>query len=74
LPLARSLVASGLVTRGPLRLGARVATERLPEHVASRLLLVGPLEREDLWEITAVRELRDSAERAAKRLLAVFSA
>ena len=55
-PLLQSLRDHGLIEPGPLGLGPRTT----PEAAAS-LWLIGPLRREDLWEITAVREIRQQA-------------
>ncbi len=73
LPLARQLIKSGLVASGPLKLGAGIQAKQLPPGMDARLVLVGPLQREALWEITAVRELRDAAEQAAHRLCDILS-
>jgi uncharacterized NAD(P)/FAD-binding protein YdhS len=52
-PLLRSITAQGLITPGPLGLGPlRDRGDQAP------LWLIGPLQRESLWETTAVREIR----------------
>ncbi|MFU8829002.1 MAG: FAD/NAD(P)-binding protein [Phycisphaerales bacterium] len=72
-PLMKSLLSQGLVSPDPLRLGVRTDG---PGRVLDRdgngvewLSLVGPLRKADLWENTAVPELRVGAAEAAKRVL-----
>jgi uncharacterized NAD(P)/FAD-binding protein YdhS len=60
-PLIRNLLRRGLITPGTLRLGI--------VHSAPKLAVVGPLQRELLWEITAVRELREEAQLQAAAIL-----
>jgi uncharacterized NAD(P)/FAD-binding protein YdhS len=38
-------------------------------EAAPPLWVIGPLQRETLWEMTAARELRDEAERVAEKIL-----
>lgn len=54
-PLLKALHAHALIEPGPLGLSPLRAREDVP------LWLLGPLQREDLWEITAVREIRQQA-------------
>ena len=65
-PLIRNLLRRGLITPGPLRLGI--------VQSAQKLTVVGPLQRELLWEITAVRELREEAQLQAGTILQSLSA
>jgi uncharacterized NAD(P)/FAD-binding protein YdhS len=58
--LLRALHAHALIEPGPLGLSPL----RAGEH-AVPLWLLGPLQREDLWEITAVREIRQQAQDVA---------
>jgi len=63
-PLLRNLHATGLLLPGPLGLGPLCATsDTVP------LWLVGPLQREVLWEITAVREIREHAHEVARQVV-----
>jgi uncharacterized NAD(P)/FAD-binding protein YdhS len=59
--LSKRLIQRGYVKRGALRLGVE-STEERPRQ---GFFFVGPLQREELWEITAVRELREEAQRVA---------
>jgi uncharacterized NAD(P)/FAD-binding protein YdhS len=70
MPLIQKLIARGTITPGALRLGVAPDGISLPEGAASRLHIVGPLQREALWEITAVRELRIQAEKTAVSIAA----
>lgn len=64
-PFVRALVARGLVRPGPQRLGLDVgAGGRLVDHggrVHNRLLAIGALRKGQLWETTAVPEIRQQA-------------
>lgn len=71
--LIQNLLKRGILCRGELGLGGRISDAAVPQAAASRIRLVGPLQREDLWEITAVRELRSSAQLAARELLSEFN-
>lgn len=60
-PLMRNLIKHRLIEPGPLRLGiAGNSPERSPGFY-----VVGPLDKERLWENTAVRELREQAAQVA---------
>jgi uncharacterized NAD(P)/FAD-binding protein YdhS len=59
-PLLQRLVAQNLIIPGPLKLGG-IANDKIDS-----LWLVGPIQRETHWEITAVRELREEAARTAQ--------
>jgi len=59
-PLLRAFHAHALVEPGPLGLSPLCVREG-----AIPLWLLGPLQREDLWEITAVREIRQQAQDVA---------
>jgi uncharacterized NAD(P)/FAD-binding protein YdhS len=71
--LMRSLLARGLARPGPLALGLDVdasgALIKADGTIDERILAVGPLLKEHLWETTAVRELRVQAADLACRLL-----
>lgn len=58
-PLARRLVERQLLLPGPLKLGGFIPEQN------EFMWLIGPLQRESAWEITAVRELREEAARVA---------
>lgn len=60
-PLLRNLTRKGLIQKGSLSLGIAKS--------APEISVIGPLQRENLWEITAVRELREEAARVAARAL-----
>lgn len=64
-PLVRSLLAQGLLQSGPMGLGVHPARG----SGAPGLHVIGPMEREALWEVTAVRELRERARDLARTLL-----
>ena len=74
-PLLRSLLDRGVACADPLALGLRATPEgRLlaPDgrpHAALHLL--GPLRRGELWETTAVREIRAQADTIARAIGAV---
>jgi uncharacterized NAD(P)/FAD-binding protein YdhS len=77
-PLLRSLLLSGLASSDPTGLGLRADAYG---HVLSeagiadpRLFLVGALRRGDLWESTAVPELRVQCERAATSVAEALAA
>lgn len=61
-PLVKNLIKRNLISPGPLKLGAT------SERNTPRLWVLGPLQREDRWEITAVRELREEAKRVAQQV------
>ncbi len=68
-PLVKDLIDSGLLKAGPLALGASPECSlREP-----RLFVVGPLQREALWESTAVQELRERAHHVAQRIAEALS-
>jgi len=61
-PLIANLLATKLIKAGELGLGVqtyRTAVECAGSHRG--LFVIGPLQRETLWEVTAVRELRKEA-------------
>jgi uncharacterized NAD(P)/FAD-binding protein YdhS len=62
-PLLRKLHAHGLIEPGPLGLGP-ITTREAP----TSLWFLGPLQREELWEITAVREIRQQAGEVATEI------
>ncbi len=72
-PLLRSLIESGVARPGPLSLGLDVhdsgAVVRADGRPHDRLFAIGPLLKDQLWETTAVRELRVQAAELASRLL-----
>lgn len=59
--LLQNLTRKGLIHKGSLSLGIAGS---IPE-----ISVIGPLQRENLWEITAVRELREEAARIASHAL-----
>ncbi len=65
-PLVASLVAQQLIRPGQLALG--LDTEGVPHR--PNFAVVGPLQKEMLWEITAVRELRERAQQVATSIVA----
>jgi uncharacterized NAD(P)/FAD-binding protein YdhS len=68
-PLLRNLLARGIVRVGELKLGISLAAEgTIPQEYDDCLRILGPLQREELWEITAVREIRVEAARIAQQL------
>lgn len=68
-PLLRSLVRKQLLQAGPLRLGA-VLRDRNSLSTSPPIYLLGNIQKEMFWEISAVRELRSEAESVAKRVVA----
>ena len=64
-PLVRGLLADGHADADPLGLGLRAtpagALLDAVGHADERLWVLGPLRRGELWESTAVQELRDQA-------------
>jgi hypothetical protein len=52
-----------------LKLGADRSRTSLSSAGLSRLKLLGPIQRDSLWEITAVRELRLEAQKIAKEVM-----
>jgi uncharacterized NAD(P)/FAD-binding protein YdhS len=76
--LLSSLMRRGLARPGPLGLGPEVSPlgELIDREgrVQPRLLTLGPPRREQLWETTAVRELRTQAAELAAHLLGTIGA
>ena len=74
-PLVRQLLAHGLARPDPLGLGfatdADGALLDAEGRADGRLFTLGPLRRGELWECTAVPEIRVAAERLAMRLARV---
>lgn len=67
MPLIKNLLKRNLISPGPLGLG--VASHSQSRTSASpNFLVVGPMLREELWEITAVAELRRAAADAAGQI------
>jgi uncharacterized NAD(P)/FAD-binding protein YdhS len=66
-PLLKNLLTSQVLTPGALRLGCTISKNH---KVSSRIRLLGPPQRETLWEITAVREIRTEAQKVAQELVA----
>lgn len=64
-PLVKNLLEQGLLKRGELGLGIDASTAEGQRD----FIVVGPMERESLWEITAVRELREQASRVAEQII-----
>lgn len=76
-PLMRNLLGQGAVCPDPMRLGVRsqsdgTAIDRTGASVPW-LSIVGPLRKADLWESTAVPEIRVQAVDLAARLIDVMS-
>lgn len=71
-PLFQCLVGSGLTVADPLGLGLRVGPQGAIVDAegwpGTHLFYLGPMLRADLWEATAVAELRGHAERLAVHL------
>jgi uncharacterized NAD(P)/FAD-binding protein YdhS len=63
--LIRNILKRKLLTPGPLGLGGSIESG---QPGSSHLSLIGPLQRETLWEITAVREIREEAKKLAHRI------
>ena len=73
-PLVSSLLEAGLATPGPLDLGFHTdATGRLmpAAGVPAAIWAVGPLRKGELWESTAVPEIRRQAAELAAAMVAV---
>jgi uncharacterized NAD(P)/FAD-binding protein YdhS len=72
-PLLATMIARGQATPGPLGLGLRTAPDGALLHPdgspSPRLFTLGPPRRGDLWETTAVPELRVQAGELAQRVL-----
>jgi uncharacterized NAD(P)/FAD-binding protein YdhS len=68
MPLIRNLLRRGIIVAGRLGLGIEPGQTSLPSDAQQRFHVVGPLQREALWEITAVRELRVDVETQMQRL------
>ncbi len=73
-PLLRELLTSGLAAADPLQLGitadADGALLGAEGHASDRLFTLGPPLRGQLYESTAIAEIREQAARLAKRLVA----
>lgn len=73
-PLIRSLLDAGLARRDALGLGLATRDEGAlvdaRGHASERLFALGPLRRGDLWETTAIPEIRAQAHALAVSLLA----
>lgn len=67
-PLIESLLAQELIRPGKLALGLDPAAPSQPQF-----FVVGPLQKETLWEVTAVRELREQAQQVASRIVGAVS-
>ncbi|MGP4111447.1 FAD/NAD(P)-binding protein [Streptomyces sp. 4N509B] len=71
-PLWQGLLADGLATPGPLGIGVATDGGRLrpaPGHAALRLYTLGALRRGELWETTAIPEIRRQAAEVAAAVL-----
>lgn len=75
-PLVRQLLAHDLARPDPLGLGSATnadgALRDAEGRTDDRLFTLGPLRRGELWECTAVPEIRVAAERLAMRLARAF--
>jgi len=71
--LTRALLSRGLCVTDELGIGLRCdpdgAVVDAQRGISDRLFTLGPLRKGDLWESTAVPELRVQAERVARRVL-----
>jgi uncharacterized NAD(P)/FAD-binding protein YdhS len=71
--LTRALLSRGLCVKDELGIGLRCdpdgALIGVQGRVSDRLFTLGPLRKGDLWESTAVPELRVQAARVARRIL-----
>jgi uncharacterized NAD(P)/FAD-binding protein YdhS len=71
-PLLEELARNGSLQRDPLGIGVRTTDDGralVDGKVTDGLLVVGTLRKPDLWESTAVPELRHQADRAAAAIL-----
>ncbi|MCW2494676.1 FAD/NAD(P)-binding protein [Jatrophihabitans sp.] len=69
-PLIMNLLAGGVVRPGPLDLGFATDTDgRISASEAFSVWAVGPLRRGELWESTAVPELRSQAAEVARAVI-----
>jgi len=72
-PLMTSMRKAGLIRPDALGLGLETDADggliNAAGHASQRLFLVGPLRKGQLWENTAVPELRGEAQRMASRLI-----
>ncbi|HEY8208956.1 MAG TPA: FAD/NAD(P)-binding protein [Myxococcaceae bacterium] len=76
-PLMQGLLEDGLASVDTLGLGLRTRGGALLDvrgRATPRLLAVGPLRRGELWETTAIPEIRVQAKEAAERILARVAA
>jgi len=64
-PLIQNLLDQGLLSPGPLKLGAGETGGK-----NNAFWILGPLQREARWEITAVRELREEALSISRQIIA----
>ena len=62
-PMIRNLLKRGLLRPGTLELGAD------PQCALPPIYMIDPLQREKLWEINVVRELRQEAKQLAERII-----
>ena len=70
-PLIRSLLAGGLATLDPSGLGLRTWDARMVDARGiprDGLWAIGPVRRAELWETTAIPEIREQAAELAVRL------
>lgn len=68
-PLIQDLLRQELITTGPLKLGAEETKSNSAGASTKVLWILGPLQRETRWEITAVRELREEALSVAQQVM-----
>jgi uncharacterized NAD(P)/FAD-binding protein YdhS len=68
-PLIQDLLRQELITTGPLKLGAEETKSNSAGASTKVLWILGPLQRETRWEITAVRELREEALSIAQQVM-----
>jgi uncharacterized NAD(P)/FAD-binding protein YdhS len=76
-PAIGSLLIQGLLMPDELNLGIQTTpdgnTIAAAGKIVSDLFVIGTLRKPELWESTAVPELRQQAENAAKKIVAAFS-
>ena len=73
MPLIQKLLERKIIQPGPLGLGVDLSNSALPLQAQERFKIIGPLQREALWEITAVRELRLEAAKVAQSISVALS-
>jgi uncharacterized NAD(P)/FAD-binding protein YdhS len=75
--LVRSMISKGLICADPLKIGAEMNDEAMMigsngKSIAN-LYAIGPLRKGQLWECTAIPEIREQAKQMAETVLARLS-